>query len=91
MTEFEDGQGSKKKDEWEEHKKEDRFTSLMFGPRRDNKGQTSQQRSDPNQNQSNLDYEELMMNIDTLLNSVSGLKPLFSKVYPYIQQIWKKK
>jgi hypothetical protein len=91
MAEFKEGQGSKKQAERDVQKKEDRFTSLMFGNRRDNKGQTSQQHSEPNQLSPTIDYDELMTNIDTLLDSVRGLKPLFSKVYPYFQQLWKKK
>lgn len=84
-------QGSKKQVEREEQTKADRFTSLMFGPRRDSDGQRSQQHLEPKQNQSAIDYEALMMNIDTLLDSVRGMKPLFSKVYPFIEQLWKKK
>ena len=88
MADFEDREGFKKQKEWEA---EDRFTSFMFGPRKEGRGNRSHHREELRTNQSTIDYEELMTNIDTLLDSFRGLKPLFSKVYPYIQQIWKKK
>jgi hypothetical protein len=91
MADFDVEQSSKKQEEREKQTTEDRFTSLMFGSRRDSDGQRSQQRPEPKQNQSAIDYEELMVNIDTLLDSARGLKPLFSKVYPFIEQLWKKK
>lgn len=88
MADFEDREGSEKHKEWEA---EDRFTSFMFGPRKASKGNSPQHHEEPRNNQSTIDYEKLMTNIDTLLDSFRGLKPLFSKVSPYIQQIWKKK
>jgi len=91
MADIDMEQGSKKQEEREEQTKADRFTSLMFGTGRDSDGQRSQHQLEPKQNQSAIDYEELMMNIDTLLDSVRGMKPLFSKVYPFIEQLWKKK
>ncbi|PLS02936.1 hypothetical protein [Neobacillus cucumis] len=91
MAEFEERKGSDKQEEWEEQIKEDRFNSLMFGPSRNNKGQRPHHGEESRQNQSTIDYEELMMNIDSLVDSVRGLKPLFNKVYPHIQQLWKKK
>jgi hypothetical protein len=68
---------------------EDVWTSFMFGsgPRHP----TNIQQNEPPANRSYIDYEELMGNIDTLVVSVRNLKPLFQKVYPYIEQIWKKK
>ncbi|PFO06202.1 hypothetical protein COJ85_07640 [Bacillus sp. AFS076308] len=90
MADFEDGQDFKNQEEREEQIKADRFTSLMFGPRTDNNGQRSQHHSEPKQD-SSIDYEALMTNIDTLVDSVRGLKPLFNKVYPFIEQLWKKK
>jgi hypothetical protein len=91
MADFDVEQSSKKQEEREKQTTEDRFTSLMFGPRRDSDGRRSHQHPEPKQNQSAIDYEELMVNIDTLLDSARGLKPLFSKVYPFIEQLWKKK
>jgi hypothetical protein len=88
MADFEDRQDTENDKEWEE---QDRFTSLMFGPRRENRGNISQHSEELRTNHPSIDYEELMTNIDTLLDSFHGLKPLFSKVYPHIQQLWKKK
>ncbi|WP_160724683.1 hypothetical protein [Bacillus sp. USDA818B3_A] len=91
MTDFDEGQESEKHEEWEKQIKEDRFTSLMFGPRRDQDEKRSHHREEPKHSSSTIDYEELMINIDNLVESFRGLKPLFSKVMPYVQQFWKKK
>ncbi|MFJ7729367.1 hypothetical protein ACIQXV_25005 [Neobacillus sp. NPDC097160] len=77
--------------ESQEHIVQDRFTNLMFGPRREPHQNHHQPHQEPIQNQSTIDYGELMMNIDNLMESVRGLKPLFLKVYPFIEQFWKKK
>jgi len=74
----------------EERKESDRFTSFMFGPGRHQPRQ-DHQTQEPSRQQSTIDYEELMNNIDTLMESMKGFKPLFQKVYPYIEQLWKKK
>ncbi|WP_413302057.1 hypothetical protein AA0X95_23080 [Bacillus sp. 1P10SD] len=74
----------------DERKESDRFTSLMFGPGRQQPSRDHQTQESPRQ-QSTIDYEELMNNIDTLMESMKGFKPLFQKVYPYIEQLWKKK
>ncbi|MFF2446183.1 hypothetical protein ACFVSW_03695 [Neobacillus sp. NPDC058068] len=81
-------------DDLEEHKSEDKveldpFTALMFGRRRGHPHHVQNQ--EQVNNQTNINYEELMMHIDTLWESVQELKPLFQQVYPFIQQIWKKK
>lgn len=39
----------------------------------------------------NINYEELMNNIDTLMTSASQLKPLLKKASPFLEQFWKKK
>ncbi|MFZ7944580.1 MULTISPECIES: hypothetical protein [Bacillaceae] len=72
---------------------QDRFTSFMFGHRREHNPhhQTNHHRQEHTHNQSTINYEELMMNIDTLMESVRGLKPLFHKIYPFVEQLWKKK
>jgi len=74
-------------EESQEHFKQDRFTRFMFGPRREPHHNHHQEPHD----QSTINYEELMINIDTLMESVRGLKPLFQKAYPFIEQFWKKK
>ncbi|MFK9094645.1 hypothetical protein [Bacillus salipaludis] len=77
--------------ESQEHLVQDRFTNFMFGPLREQHQNHHQPHQEPIQNQSTIDYGELMMNIDNLMESVRGLKPLFLKVYPFIEQFWKKK
>ncbi|MGG3561196.1 hypothetical protein ABES03_06300 [Neobacillus rhizosphaerae] len=72
----------------EERKESDRFNSLMFGPGR--QPQRDHQTQEAPHQQSTIDYEELMNNIDALMESMKGFKPLFQKVYPYIEQLWKK-
>lgn len=71
-------------------KNQDRFTSFMFGSRSE-QYQKDDHHHGPSTNPSSLDYEELMINIDTLMESIRGFKPLLEKVYPYIENILKKK
>jgi hypothetical protein len=66
---------------------EDRFARFMFGGKREHRsGQQT-----PTNNQSSIDYETLLENIDILMESAQNLKPVFKKVYPFIEQLWKKK
>ncbi|MEO2077537.1 MAG: hypothetical protein ABGX20_19550 [Bacillus sp. (in: firmicutes)] len=71
-----------------EERKTDRFTSLMFGHDKQHPDHNHQQ--NPSQQQATIDYVELMENIDTLMESIKGFKPLFKKVSPFIDQLWKK-
>ncbi len=72
--------------------REDHFNRFMFGPSREKQQRNPRLHQGGHQpEQSNIDVDQLMMNIDTLVESVQNLKPLFQKVYPYIEQIWKKK
>lgn len=73
----------------DEKVEQDPFTAFMFGRRRGHPPR--EQYQEQAYNQSTINYEELMMHIDTLVASVQGLKPLFQQVYPFIEQIWKKK
>ncbi|KKK36953.1 hypothetical protein WQ57_16345 [Mesobacillus campisalis] len=70
------------------------FDRIMFGP-----GRTEgRQQEDPSifgdvnqghsQNQINL--EEIMVHIDTLVDSARQLKPMFSKIRPFFDQFLKK-
>ncbi|GHH98487.1 hypothetical protein AM1BK_20300 [Neobacillus kokaensis] len=45
----------------------------------------------PYSNQPYIDLETMFGHIDTLIESTRGLKPLFQKVYPYIERYIKKK
>ncbi|MDP4085122.1 MAG: hypothetical protein Q8934_10985 [Bacillota bacterium] len=68
---------------------EDRFNRFMFG----SGGKPPvhpENEQDERGPQDYYDYEEIMYNIDTLIESAKGLKPLYNKVYPYIQQFFKK-
>jgi hypothetical protein len=67
----------------------DMFNQFMFGPGRKIESESLQPATNPDQHY--IDYGELMVNIDTLMESVKNLKPLFEKAYPFIEQIWKKK
>ncbi|MBL4952383.1 hypothetical protein RCG24_09730 [Neobacillus sp. OS1-32] len=73
----------------------DPFTTLMFGPKRAeqlSRQFPAQQPIDlPPTKQNDIDLEALIVNIDTLIESVRGLKPLFQQVYPHIEKFWKKK
>ncbi len=61
---------------------EDYFTRFMFGPRKI---------PEKRDQQPGIDYEELMYNIDTLVESARQLKPLFQQVYPKVLQLFQKK
>jgi hypothetical protein len=66
---------------------EERFARFMFGGKREHR---SEQQTQTN-NQSSIDYGTILENIDILMESAQNLKPVFNKVYPYIEQFWKKK
>ncbi|WML43370.1 hypothetical protein [Neobacillus sp. PS3-40] len=70
-------------------KGEDRFSDLMFGSRRDN--DPDEEPEMKRENQPSIDYGELMIHFDSLMESAKNLKPLFQKVIPFVEQIWKKK
>jgi hypothetical protein len=74
----------------EEHRtphSEDRLTEFMFGSRSTSNDQP-EKNSEP---QSYIDYEQMFVHIDDLMESARNLKPLFQKVFPFVEQIWKKK
>ncbi|MED1470210.1 MULTISPECIES: hypothetical protein [Bacillus] len=65
------------------------FDQFMFGP-----GQRRQEQLQPpetNYSQNYIDYGELIVHLDTLVDSARNLKPLFQNIYPFIEQFWKKK
>jgi hypothetical protein len=68
------------------HFSKDPFTRMMFGSRSVDTNIEKQ----PEQN-SSIDYEELMNSIDQLVESAKSLKPYFQKIYPMLEQLWKKK
>lgn len=67
----------------ENHSSEDPVDMMMFGSR-------SREKENVIQQESAIDFNELMVNIDKLVESTKNLKPLFHKFYPIIQQWWKK-
>lgn len=80
--------------EEEQWQHQDPFTALMFGTRRPPPPIRDMQNNQPWRNQMTyqpaIDYEAIMVNIDTLIESVRGLKPLFQQIYPHIEKLWKK-
>jgi hypothetical protein len=71
----------------ESHYTEDPFSRMMFGSRAN---VTENVNQNDHQQNSSIDFDELMTNIDNLVESARGLKPLFHKIYPIIEQLWKK-
>jgi hypothetical protein len=70
----------------------DPLSDFLFGPRRprrDEKEQLPVIQEEP-ETQS-VDLSEMMIHFDTLMESYSNLKPLFSKIQPLIQMVWKSK
>lgn len=68
---------------------QDRFSRFMFGSR--DEGDQIENQPEEEGPQPSLDYEEMWNHIDTLITSTKGLKPLFKRVYPYIERLWKDK
>jgi hypothetical protein len=68
---------------------ENQFDLLMFGPGRKEKRQPEEEvprQGDFNQ----INLEEVMGHIDTLVDSARQLKPVFSKIRPLLNQFLKK-
>ena len=68
---------------------DDRFARFMFGPRREMNRKVEPTSTETKQ--PSIDYSALMENIDILMRSTENLKPLVKKVYPFVEQLWKKK
>jgi hypothetical protein len=71
-----------------EHK-DDPFNRLMFGPRRE-ENRTLHQES-PEREKSSHNFDGLLENFGSLMDSAQNLKPLFNKVYPLVERFLKKK
>jgi hypothetical protein len=69
---------------------EDHFTNFMFGQRR-NLPQRREQEHELNTNQNYIDYEQLMIHLDSFIESTKDFKPLFQKFKPFVEQFWKNK
>lgn len=70
---------------------EERFNQFMFGSTWGTARPRPVQGTFNKGSQHYIDIDQLMMNIDTLVESVRNLKPLFQKVTPFVEQLWKKK
>jgi hypothetical protein len=70
------------------------FDRLMFGPSRNLKHTGDEEKSPETPAEDNLlnqvNIEELMMHIDSLVGSAKHLKPMFSKIKPLFEQFLKK-
>jgi hypothetical protein len=72
-----------------ESHRDDRFSRMMFGDRRESiRGNHP---SVPDSNPSSLDIESILENIGKIRDSSQNLKPLFQMVYPLVQGFLKKK
>jgi hypothetical protein len=67
----------------------DRFSSLMFGPRKNVDPMVPKEES--KSNESSINIAGLLENYDKLMDSVQNLKPLLNKAYPIVEKFWKKK
>lgn len=70
----------------------DQFSEFMFGAGRGRKQNAElEQARFQQQNQTYIDYEQLMVSIDTLVESARNLKPLVQRFFPFLEKFWKKK
>ncbi len=67
----------------------DRFSRMMFGDKRD--GMRTNSYDSPDSHPSSIDFEAIFDNIGKLKESSQNLKPLIQKVYPFVEQFFKKK
>lgn len=70
------------------------FDRLMFGPSQSKKHVDHEKKSTETSGEDNLldqvNLEEIMMHIDSLVGSAKQLKPMFSKIKPLFDQFLKK-
>ncbi|WP_419888710.1 hypothetical protein ACN6MT_26450 [Neobacillus niacini] len=71
-----------------ESNRDDRFSRMMFGKQKES---VRGNHGSPQFNPSSLDIESIIENISKLRDSSQNLKPLFQKVYPFVQGFLKKK
>jgi hypothetical protein len=72
-----------------ESHRDDRFSRMMFGDRRES--MRGNHHREPDNNSSSLDIESIIENISKLRDSSQNLKPLFQMVYPFVQGFLNKK
>lgn len=66
--------------------KKDRLTQMMFGK----KAAPEKEKSDWKNLASNIDYEQLMENVNVLMNAYGKIKPGLSKINPLVTKFIKK-
>jgi predicted component of type VI protein secretion system len=78
------------KKEQQEEVRVDNFTKLMFGPippHHNVKERKEQKSTEGNLQQ--IDYAQLMRQIDEIMNSLNQLKPIFRKLSPLLKYLKK--
>lgn len=68
---------------------QDHFSRIMFGSRK--RAEENVHPKNDTSAQPSINFEEIMRNIDTLMDSAKHFKPLFQKVLPIVERIWKNK
>ena len=63
---------------------------LLGGKRRESNEEESSGKENANNILNNINLEELMGNIDTIMTSAHHLKPLLKKAGPLLEMFWKK-
>ena len=66
------------------------FDRLMFGPRERNQSTVENEQEKDNTILDQINAEEVMSYIDTLMGTAQQLKPMFSKIRPFVDQFLKK-
>ncbi|RFU64134.1 hypothetical protein [Peribacillus glennii] len=66
--------------------KNDRFTQLMFGK----KAAPQKEKTDWKNLANNIDYGQLMDNVEILMNAYGKIKPGLSKINPLVSKLIKK-
>ncbi|RHW43206.1 hypothetical protein D1B31_00580 [Neobacillus notoginsengisoli] len=79
-----------------DRKGQDSFTRMMFGNRRSSETLDNHKSHEPSKEGidpalEQIDYVLLMEVIDSLADIADKLKPVVAEVYPYIQQVLKKR
>ena len=75
--------------------KEDPFAHFLFGSKNRSEAESEEEifevPEESLETTSNLDLDEIIIHVDTLLESAHKLKPLFSTIQPFIEKFMNKK
>jgi hypothetical protein len=77
-------QGSRNHPNQEKTEHEHLARDFMFGDHRRNDRNDNESHSEGSSFLSQIDFDEVLHHVDTLISSAKELKPLFGKVRPYI-------